>query len=426
MRAPAWWPKSGLWRHPAFLRLWAAQIISAFGSRITRTALPIIAVLALDQGGAALGALAALQFGPGVALALVAGGLVDRGDKRRILVACDLVRAALVASLPIAWWAGALTMAHVCIVAAGVGAASALFGIADGALLPALIGPALLGEGNAKLEATEATAEITGPPAAGVLISALGAPVAVLIDAASYLWSAAFLWRLPAPPVAPAPAPVGALRDDLAVGLRAVFGHPLVRPLVIAEIAWHVVGGVFAALYSIYCLRELRLSEAAFGLVIGAGGLGAIVGAIAARHLPRGGGLGPTLIVGSAISVLSIAFVPAAAHVRPIAAIALLAAHQIVGDGALMVSQVNAVTLRQTVLPAALLGRASAAIHACCGGALLISAVVAGLVGAAGGAEAALVGAVLIGLAAPLALLPLRRLRGMPATPDEQASTLTA
>ena len=418
MRAPSWWPTSGLWRHPAFLRLWAAQIVSAFGSRITRTALPIIAVLALDQGGAALGALAALQFGPGVVVALVGGGFVDRSDKRRILVACDLLRAALVASLPVAWWAGALTMVHVYVVAAGVGAASALFRISDGALLPALIGTAQLGEGNAKLEATEGVAEVTGPPAAGILIGALGAPIAVVLDAASYLWSAAFPRPPPAPPPAPRLEARPHLTADLAIGLRAVFGNPLVRPLVIAEMVWHVVGGVFSALYSIYCLRELRLSEAAFGLVIGGGGLGAILGSLLSRRF-AGTRLGPTMIVASAISMLAILFIPAAAHVGPALAIACLAAHQIIGDGALMIYQVNAVTLRQTVLPVEVLGRANAAIHACSGGLLLVSSIVAGIIGDAGGAQAALVAAAIIGLAAPLALVPLRHLRTVPrAQPD--------
>src|SRR5690348_1687787 len=186
----------GLWRHPDFLRLWAAQAISAFGSRITRTALPIIAVTTLGQPAVVLGVLAAMQLVPGVVLAMLAGGLVDRGRKRRILVTADLIRAGLVASLTLAWALGTLSMVQVVIVGAGVGAASALFQITDLAYLPALIGRRRLVEGNAKLETTEAIAEITGPASAGALIAALGAPLAVVIDAASYLWSAFMLGRI--------------------------------------------------------------------------------------------------------------------------------------------------------------------------------------------------------------------------------------
>src|SRR5262245_37631060 len=192
---------TGLWGHADFLRLWAAQAISAFGSRITRTALPIIAVTTLGQPEAVIGVLAAMQLAPGVLLAMVAGGFVDRGRKRKILIAADVIRAALVASLTLSWAFGALTMLQVVVVGAAVGAASALFQITDVAYLPTLIGRRRLVEGNAKLETTEAIAEITGPASAGVLIAALGAPLAVAIDAASYLWSALMLGRIRAPDV---------------------------------------------------------------------------------------------------------------------------------------------------------------------------------------------------------------------------------
>ena len=189
-------PERDLWRHAGFFRLWAAQAVSAFGSRITRTALPIIAVTALHQSEAMIGVLAATQLVPGMILAMFAGGLVDRGRKRRILIAADLIRGGLVASLTLAWELGALSMLQVIIVGAGVGAATALFQITDVAYLPQLIGRRRLAEGNAKLETTEAVAEITGPASAGVLISALGAPVAVVLDALSYLWSAVMLGRI--------------------------------------------------------------------------------------------------------------------------------------------------------------------------------------------------------------------------------------
>jgi Na+/melibiose symporter-like transporter len=180
-------PRTGLWANRDFLRLWSAQAISAFGSRITRVALPIIAVATLGESESIVGLLAAVSLAPGAILALFSGGFVDRGRKRRILVGADLVRAAIVISLTIAWAAGALTIAHVFAVGAIVGAASALFQIADIAYLPALLAKRELAEGNAKLETTEAIAEVTGPASAGALIAALGAPLAVAIDAATYL-----------------------------------------------------------------------------------------------------------------------------------------------------------------------------------------------------------------------------------------------
>src|ERR1044071_322699 len=171
-----------LWRHGDFLRLWAAQAVSAFGSRITRTALPIVAVVALHQSESMIGVLAAMQLVPGMLLAIAAGGLVDRGRQRRVLIAPPLLRAAPGAALARAR-------------GAGFGAAPALSQITDVASLPQLIGRRRLAEGNAKLETTEAVAEITGPASAGLLISALGAPRAVLLDALTYVWSAVMLGR---------------------------------------------------------------------------------------------------------------------------------------------------------------------------------------------------------------------------------------
>ena len=129
-----------LWRHSDFLRLWAAQAVSAFGSRITRTALPIIAVKTLGEPETIVALLAASQLAPGVIVAPFVGGFVDRRRKRGVLIAADLLRAAVVASLTIAWALGVLSVIHVICVGALVGAGSALFTIADVAYLPALIG----------------------------------------------------------------------------------------------------------------------------------------------------------------------------------------------------------------------------------------------------------------------------------------------
>jgi len=419
----------GLWNHADFLRLWAAQAISAFGSRITRTALPIIAVATLDQPEAVIGVLAAMQLAPGVILAMLAGGFVDRSRKRRILIAADLIRAALVASLTVAWGLGLLSMIHVVVVGAGVGAASALFQITDVAYLPTLIGRRRLVEGNAKLETTEAVAEITGPASAGVLIAALGAPLAVVIDAASYVWSAVMLSRIRtadrtdpiAPAVAEEPDDAGAAQsfrtgEDFRIGLRAIFGHPLVRPIVLTLMVWSIAGGFFMALYTPYCLRELQLSKATFGVIIAMGGVGSLGGAILSRTLARALGVGRTLIATSALSLLCTLFIPIAGNfTSPAMKIGFLAAHQLLGDGFAVAFIILAVTLRQTVLPKAVLGRANAAVHVCTSGVLPITAVLAGGLAAVIGIHAAVWTGLLIGLAAPIFVWRLRHLQAVPA-----------
>ena len=415
--------RASLWRHADFLRLWAAQAISAYGSRITRTALPIVAIAMLDQTESVIGLLVTLQLAPGVVLALFAGGFIDRGNKRRILIAADLIRAAAVASLTVSWAIGMLSMAQVIVVGAIVGAASALFAITDNAYLPALIDKGQLSEGNAKIEATEAIAEITGPASAGVLIAALGAPLAVAIDAVTYVWSAFMLGQIKTrEPAAAETAPTASLSaamrgSDLRIGMRAVFGHPIVRPIVISHMVWSLSGGFFMALYTPFCLRVLDLDTATFGIVIAMGGVGALAGALLSRGFVRVFGLGRTVVITSALSLTCALFIPLADG--PYAVIlAFLIAHQLLSDGFSVAFVIQAVTLRQTVLRKEILGRANAAIHVVTASLLPIGALIAGFLAELAGTRTAVWVGVLIGLVAPLLLLPVWKVKEMPQGPS--------
>jgi MFS family permease len=419
--------RTGLWRHADFMRLWAAQAISAFGSRITRTALPIIAVSTLHQDEVMVSVLTVLQLSPGVLVGLLAGGFIDRNRKRRILVAADLIRAGVIGSLTLAWAFGLLSMAHVIVVGALVGAASALFQITDNAYLPTLVANEQLGEGNAKLESTEAIAEITGPASAGALIAALGAPIAVVIDAASYVWSAVMLGRIRTveePQSAAVSASISATRrgHDLRVGLRAVFGHPMVRPIVISHMVWSISGGFFMALYTLFCIRELGLSTTMFGVIVALGGVGSLAGALVSRRMVHGLGLGRTLLLTSTLSLACALLIPLAGGPLTggsfVVALVFLAAHQLLSDGFAVAFVIQAVTLRQTVLPKHVLGRANAAIHIFTSALLPLGALFAGIIASAASTEIAVWVGVVIGFAAPVFLLPLRKLREMPAGPS--------
>lgn len=412
--------RRGLWGHADFMRLWGAQTLSAYGSRITRTALPIIAVATLHEPELMVSALMALQLGPGIVVGLVAGGYIDRTRKRRILIAADIVRALAIASLTVAWAVGWLAMWHVIAVGVVVGTASAMFQITDNTYLPVLIGRHQLAEGNAKLESTEAIAEITGPASAGYLIAALGAPLAVVIDAATYVWSAVMLGRIRAVEarVADGPTRVGQKRADLRLGMRTVFGHPIVRPIVVSHMVWSISGGFFMALYTLFCLRELGLSESVFGVIVAMGGIGSLGGALVSRRLVMRYGLGPTLLATSSLSLACALLIPLAGSSTAGSSLAvtfgLLSAHQLLSDGFSVAFVIQAVTLRQTVLPRETLGRANAAIHVCTSGLLPIGALIAGVLAELLGTRTAVWIGVVIGLVAPLFLLPLRHLREMP------------
>ena len=239
-----------MWLHDDFLKFWAAQAVSGFGSRNSRTVLPVVALLTIDASPAEIGILSALSVAPGVLVGLLMGGRVDRSAKRPLLIGADLVRAALLFTIPIAHWLDLLFMHQLYAVAAGVGAASTLFQMTDNAYLPALIGKPRLLEANAKLEATDAIAEIGGPSIAGILIEIVTAPVAIVFDAISFMVSAVLIKsvRGAEPPVEAEANPPTLVRD-LTIGLRAGFGHALVRPLFLVEGNAAFFGGFLLTLY---------------------------------------------------------------------------------------------------------------------------------------------------------------------------------
>ncbi|WP_437774186.1 MFS transporter [Sorangium sp. So ce1097] len=403
-------PRDGLSRNPDFLRLWAAQAVSALGGRVSRTALPVIAIVSLGADAAGVAVLSALSTAPGVLVGLFGGGLVDRSRKRPLLIGADLVRAALILSVPIAAWAGALTLVQLFAVAALAGMATSLFQIADNAYLPALVGQDRLVEANARIEGTEAAAEIAGPGAAGILIQVLTAPVTMVVDALSYLGSAALLWRIrateaPAVPEGDAAGRGAALIEDLRVGLRHGLGHPVVGATFLAIGAQALLsGGAFSALYMLYLLEHLRLDPAAVGLIISAGGVGALGGSVIAGWMGRRLGAGPAMILSLAVGQAGALLIPLAAQLGGLAVPALVL-HQLVGDAFLVAFMIHAVSARQSMLPLAVLGRVNATLHVLTGALLPAGTLAAGWLADRIGVEATVWAGVLAGLAAPLPLL---------------------
>jgi predicted MFS family arabinose efflux permease len=405
----------GLWRHGDFLKLWGAQLISALGSRITRTALPILAVLSIRASAEQVAMLAALSMAPGVIVGLLLGGRIDRRAKRPLLIGADLFRAGLLLSVPLSAWLGRLGMGQLYLVAVLAGAATTLFQIADKAYLPALIGKDRLVEGNSKLESTEAIAEIAGPGLGGLLVQAITAPAAIFFDALSFLASAFFLARIHH---VEEPADEGhrpTLVHDLRVGLGASLFHPLVRPEFLVEANSAIWGGFFAALYTLYALETLRLGPGALGLVISAGGVGALFGATLAGRVSRFMGLGPALIICMTGSRLAAFLIPLARGPEWLA-VACLLGHQLVGDALLVGYYVLAVSLRQSVLPQAILGRANATFHVATGLLVPAGALIAGLVAEATDVRTALWLSVIGGMINPLILRSsaVRRLKRAP------------
>lgn len=397
--------------HATFRKLWAAQAVSAFGARITREGLPIMAVVTLGAGAATLGVLAAVASGAALVAALAAGPFIDRHRRRPLLIGADLLRAAVLITIPLAAWAGVLTLPQVLAAAALVAAASVAFDIASHSYLPSVIGKAQLVDGNSRLAATESVAEVGGPALAGVLFQWLSAPIALAANALTYLASAGFLAAIRSPETPPAPSPSEHWTREVTEGFRLAWSDARVRPLLLMESAQGLFGGVFSALYVLFSLRTLGLTPAMLGLAIGAGGIGALAGAFLAPRLARRLGYGRAIVLamaGAVLAVLITPFAPAA----PVAGLAALIVSQVIGDALAVAGGVLTASLRQTLLPQAVLGRVAGAFHAGAGGMAVIGALGGGLLGQAIGPRAALLVAALGFLIPPLigALSPLRDL----------------
>ena len=383
------WP-GGLWRHPDFLRLWTGQTISQFGSWLG--ALSLLAILTLDATPAQMGLLETLRAVPALLLGLFAGVWVDRARRRPFLIAADLGRALLLGLVVLLAAAGRLAISHVYIVAFLVGSLTVLFDLAYRAYVPALVKRRQLVEANSKLGATESLAEIASPGLGGLLVQLLSTTLTVLIDAISFLLSALFISMIRRPEPVPEQGEETGLREDIGAGLRLVTTHRLLRATAGASATRAFFGGFFAALYSLYVIRELGLSPTVLGLLIGSGGVGGLFGAAMASRFTNRLGWGNALILSSLMSGLFTMLIPLAGR-STVQAILILLLSQLVGDAFLAIFFIGDLSLRQSITPNHLLGRVNASYGFLVGGLGTAGILVGGLLGQAIGLRPATVAA---------------------------------
>ncbi len=403
-----------LWRHADFMKLWAGQTVSQFGSMVTRDALPLIGVLVLRASPWQMGLLAAAGSAPVLFIGLLAGAWVDRLRRRPILIAADLGRAVLVASVPVAALLGRLTLVHLYIVAALTGVLTVFFDVAYQAFLPSLVAPEQVFEGNSKLSLTGSLAEIAVPGITGLLVQIISAPFTLALDALSFVVSTATLASIRTPEPSPPPrGPETSVAREIGEGLRVTWGQPLLRALALST-AWRdFFGSFYGALYSLYAIAVLGLTPAVLGLLIACGGLGALFGAALARPLARRLGQGPALVLASGMMSLLGLLTPLAGGPRWLIILCLLLP-QLIGDLFRAAFEISALSLRQAITPVHLLGRVGASIGFLVGGVATLGLLAGGILGSTIGVRPAVWVASLGGALATLLLLfsPVASLRG--------------
>lgn len=404
-----------LWRSHEFVKLWVGQTISEIGSRVSREGIPLTAVLILRATPGEMGMLTALGGFAALVAGPAAGWLADRTRRKPLMIAADLGRAMLLALIPIAYAQDALSLSLLFTVSAMVGMLTVLFDVAYPTFVPTLVDEAQLLEANAKLALTQSVAEVTGPTLTGLLIKLVSAPIAILIDAVSFVASAiSILWIGHERPVTFAPAGEDASWwSEASAGFRFVFAHPLLRPLAFRTATVSLAWGFFATLYVYYAIEVLKMSTVALGIVITLGGIGNLVGALLARHAGTRYPLGHVLIAAAVWQGLLSLLIPLASEPGWFS-ILCMGASQLFGDVAHPLFNINELTLRQKAAPPALLGRVNACLQLLLKGLFPFGALLGGMLAGRVGVRATLLICSLGILSSSLWLIfsPIRRLQG--------------
>ncbi|HSL98195.1 MAG TPA: MFS transporter [Candidatus Deferrimicrobiaceae bacterium] len=371
-----------LWRDGDFLRFWSAATISIFGSLITRTALPFAAILVLQAGPLEISALRSMELIAALLIGLVAGAWVDRLRRRPIMIWADVGRAILLGSIPVAYVLDALTLPHLLLVAFAAAILSTFFDVADNAFLPTIVPRERLVAANSALTASGSVAEFSAFGIGGFLIELFSAPIAIAIDAVTFLVSGAFLAairrREPPPPTRAEREPV---LNEIRSGMRIVWRSPTLRALALAHGGTHVLWGVFGTIYLLFATEDLGLGPAAIGIIAGLGGAGSLAGAALAPRLTRRFGIGPTILIGMVGFMLGNAIIPLAPAGAALVGAAILSTQQLFGDAFATVYEIVEVSLIQSTTADRVLGRVNATIHTFTTLLTLAGAIIGGVVG---------------------------------------------
>jgi MFS family permease len=422
------WPRGGLWRHTDFLKLWSAETISQVGSQVDDLAIGFVAIVALDASAFEVALLATINFLPFILFTLPAGVWVDRLRRRPILIAGDFGRAALLATVPIAYVADMLTLWQLYVVVFLTGICTVFFDVAYQSYLPSLVERDQIIDGNSKLEISRSAAQVGGPGFAGALIEIFTAPYAVLVDAVSFLGSALFLLGIRKHEEAPVRETIDgrktSLWSELKEGLRFVLGNPNLRAQAGCTATSNLFSSLAFSILLVFLVRELGLSAGVVGIAFSVGATSSFAAAFTATRLSRRFGIGPTTIVMAALfgpSTLIVAFAPAGN-----AAIPFLVAGILVLFYSGIVYNIIQVSYRQAICPPRLQGRMNSVMRFIVWGTIPIGTLTGGALGTwIGLRETIVIGAIGGGTSFLWILFsPQRHLREMPEPiEDERVST---
>lgn len=386
-------PSFSLVRHNRSYRsYWVGQTISSAGTQVAVVAIPLVAALSLHAGPRGVGIVATAATFPYLLFSLVAGHLLQGRDQRRSMIFADLAQALLVGLIPLAWWLDLLTIPLLVVVSFLAGTCSLVFGVSAFSYIPELVEPAELAAANRAAQGSGTVNEIAGPGAAGLLITALGPPVAIAVDAISYLASAAGVAR--STPRAKAVVTRTTTTQDgqpatIFTGLRLLFSTPPLRALTVHAALYNAGEQIIMVNLIVWLVKERGVSAGAYGLAFTAAGAGGLIGTLIALRLADRLGLGRAFAVSLTLScaIPLLLPLPTSTGIPLAVAIAAILAVRGIGEGN---ANIYSLTMRQQLIPADQLTRSAGAYTQVMYGSIPIGSMLAGLIGAAWGPRTAI------------------------------------
>lgn len=393
-----------------FVLFWSGQAVSLTGSAVTRVALPLLAVLTLEASPLGLGVLGACVWLPFVGLPMLAGAYVDRHRKRPILLGCNAIRAVLLGLVPVLWALDALTLPILCAIALVSGVCEVVFQVAELAYLPAFVGRDRLLQANSGIESARAGADLGGTGIAGLLVQALGPPLAVLADAASYVVSTLTLGAIRRREPVPDRATRRHLGREIVEGLEFVWRTRTLRTIAFALMLTNLAWQAFSTAFVLYAIRDRGVGSGWWGLVLAIGGGTAMMAALVAPRLATRYGYGPVIVTAGLFTMGPILLIPAIEGPLWMVVGGWAVAMALSGLGA-GVLNVLSTTLRAKLSPDELLGRIGATTRQLVFAGIPVGALLGGVLTEAFGARSSIWISAGAAVAFMLLLLPLRRIR---------------
>jgi MFS family permease len=347
-------PADDLLRDAAYRRLWTSILISSLGGQVTMLALPLTAAVLLQATPTQMGLLVAMEIAPFVLLSLPSGVWLDRVRKLPVYIAGEAGLSLIVVSVPLAWWMGWLAMPWMYVVAFIMGCVYVVAGSAAQIVLTQVVPRERLIEAHSRNALASSGAEVAGPGFAGALIKAVGAPVALLLDACMLIFSVLILRGVRVQEVL-TPRKDAHFWRDLRAGVRFVRGTPLLITMATAVGLWQMCHHAAIVVQILFATRTLGLSESQIGLSFVGLGVGTVLASTLGHRVSSRIGPGPCLLLGMAVCALGwllLAVAPANALGRLLFGVMLL----LFGVGAVLIF-INFLSLRQSVTPTPLLGR---------------------------------------------------------------------